>query len=649
MNIRKFKYLYFILFIYSMVCTGQIDFEYEKKIDSLWVHLYDSTDKVLSMGIKLYEKYKAAKNYDFNKKMENLIGAAYLTKEEYTKAIPYFLKSAESSKKAGNERGIYVASTNLGAIYIKLNNFSKAKVYLLKALEYFEKARDSSSFSSIYNNLGLCFQNLGEPMRALEFFKKARKIFAQNKDEQSYLFSISNIVSIYSTLKLKDSVIMLSEKGIRLAQKLNDPDIEFQILRELYSFIKDDKTLMRMLDLDYKNLNLYNAVIYLELKINYLNKYRKYKEAVEYFDILDSIKTILHNQENTYQARMMLMENEFKEMKKEDSIKADNERKLAAMRYEKQKIQNQRNNMLKWSFIAISIIVSGFLFVLFNRFKIIQKQKAIIEEQNKITQMQKMLIEEKQKEMVDSINYARRIQNSLIEEYKTYLNYFKEHFFIYMPKDIVSGDFIWCAEKDGYLFLACCDSTGHGVPGSYMSLLNMALLSEAVNEKNIIIPCEILDYVRNRLVNTISKNKENKDGFDGALIRLPISSGKVTSGEVLCASANQKIIIIKSSQIQVLEFDHMPVGYYENQKPFRNFTVTLNKNDIIILSSDGYFDQFGGDRNKKFTFKRFGKILTENLPVSDLNYLQNQLMGHLINWKAGNDQTDDICLVGIKI
>lgn len=640
---------FLIIYVFILVSEKIQSQDYDKLLDSLWNQIYVNPDSAEKKALKYINDNSIKKSDNLMASFSNLLGAIYIQRSEYTKAVKYFQVSVEYNRRIKNERGENVVIFNIGTIYLKISDPKKALFYFKKTQKYFEKTNDTISLPNVYNNIGLCYMHFGAYEKALYYIKKANILFKNNHDITNLLLTTLNLADIFLKLKMPDSSLIYYREALAYSGKIGDVNNKFICMKNIMDILRMgkqyDSLKKEILKFNLNDLQDEQKMEFLIFKINnYIGK-KDYKNAYHTFVTLDSIKYNLLSNEKQYDTRLLLIQNEFNELRRTDSIRTANEKKLASLKLEKQQAENQKNNLLKWSFIVVSLIVSVFLLILFNRFKIIRKQKEIIEEQQKITNHQKELIEEKQKEILDSINYAQRIQNSLINDYKKFFEYFSDSFFIYYPKDIVSGDFIWITEVNNFLFVSCCDSTGHGVPGSYMSLLNMAFLSEAVNEKNILTPSEILNYVRQRLINSISKNKENKDGFDGSVIRFNVEKGKVIPGEIQWASANQRIILIKNNEPEVLSYDRMPVGYYENIKPFTNHVGDITIGNVIVLSTDGYYDQFGGEYNKKYTFKRF----LIHFDTDDLVLLNSRFEKSFMDWKNHNIQTDDVCVIGLKI
>ncbi len=318
-----------------------------------------------------------------------------------------------------------------------------------------------------------------------------------------------------------------------------------------------------------------------------------------------------------------------------------------------------------WMYFSYLLIVLSGL-VLFFRWRTasLRKEKELLEqtvkertaevvEQKDLLVEQKDLIEEKQKEIVDSINYAKRIQYTLLANDEMLLQNLKDHFVLFQPKDIVSGDFYWAASVvvDDELivgsekiptrfYLAVCDSTGHGVPGAFMSLLNISFLNEAIIEKNIKQPNEILNHVRQRLIESISKDGA-QDGMDGILVC--IENDKITY-----AAANNAPVIVRDNAVINLPADKMPIGKGEKGISFTHFTIEAKPGDMLYFYTDGYADQFGGPKGKKFKYKQLDELLISihKKPMEE----QKQILTETIEkWKGSLEQVDDILIIGMRI
>ena len=287
--------------------------------------------------------------------------------------------------------------------------------------------------------------------------------------------------------------------------------------------------------------------------------------------------------------------------------------------------------------LFILFFVTVLFFSFFRRENLIF-QKAILK--------QKDIIEEKQKEILDSINYAKRIQFSLLASENLLNQYLPEHFVLFKPKDVVSGDFYWATPTpEGFVFITA-DCTGHGVPGAFMSLLNISKLSQAINENKIIRPDLILNNIRTEIIKALNAegSEESKDGMDAVLCKLDIKNLNLQY-----AAANNAFYIIRDKELLICKADKMPVGKgHDDSISFTFNEIALQKGDVVYTFTDGYADQFGGPRGKKFKYKQLEDIMLDicSLPLKEQSKILNQKFE---DWKGNLDQVDDVLIIGFKI
>jgi serine phosphatase RsbU (regulator of sigma subunit)/ligand-binding sensor domain-containing protein len=300
-----------------------------------------------------------------------------------------------------------------------------------------------------------------------------------------------------------------------------------------------------------------------------------------------------------------------------------------------------------WFYIlcAALLVCMFYIYVRWRERRLKKENLALEDRVNQRTQQLKTAlqqIEEKNKEITDSISYASKIQSVLLPSEKEISRSFDDAFIFFSPKDIVSGDFFWIMEKENLVYLAVCDSTGHGVPGAFMSLLNINYLNEAIAEKNLEKPGEVFDYVRQHLISSISKEGQ-KDGFDGILVCFDKRRNRFTY-----AAANNMPVLIRKGQMMEMKQDKMPVGKGEKDVPFSLFDQQFEKGDMLYLYTDGYADQFGGEKGKKFKYRQLDDLLitVHHLPASE----QLSIITKKFNdWKGSLEQVDDVCIIGIRL
>jgi len=261
---------------------------------------------------------------------------------------------------------------------------------------------------------------------------------------------------------------------------------------------------------------------------------------------------------------------------------------------------------------------------------------------------QKEEIEEQKKHIMDSIYYARRIQNAILPSFSMIDKHLKDYFILYLPKDIVSGDFYWMHEADGLFMVSAVDCTGHGVPGAFMSIVGFNQLNFAVNVKKARTAANILDELNKGVVTTLNENKSDssiKDGMDMALCVFDFPAKKVEF-----AGANNPLVMVRNSSVVKFKGDRFPIGAFEGDNPqlFKNTEIELIDGDCLYISSDGYVDQFGGPENKKFMSKRFEELLLE-ISILSMTEQKEMLQKRLFEWKGTNEQVDDILVIGIRV
>jgi ligand-binding sensor domain-containing protein/serine phosphatase RsbU (regulator of sigma subunit) len=280
--------------------------------------------------------------------------------------------------------------------------------------------------------------------------------------------------------------------------------------------------------------------------------------------------------------------------------------------------------------------------------ELVDVQKEKIEQQNDRLENTNSLLEEKNTSITDSITYAQRIQSAIMQPKQEESSHLQQNMFVfYRPKDIVSGDFYWYSEQEHRTFVAAADCTGHGVPGAFMSMIGITFLNEIVNEKKVSDPAIILDQLRSNVIEALSTEgqEQTKDGMDIALLSIDWDSKTLEY-----AGAHNPLYIVRKDK-ELIEYkpDKMPIGVHDNSnKPFTNHKIDLKTGDMVYVFSDGYVDQFGGPKLKKFLAKRFKALLLtiKDQPIADQ---QKAVEQNFFDWMGVQEQVDDILVIGIRI
>jgi serine phosphatase RsbU (regulator of sigma subunit) len=277
----------------------------------------------------------------------------------------------------------------------------------------------------------------------------------------------------------------------------------------------------------------------------------------------------------------------------------------------------------------------------------IMAQKAEIEDKTLMLEDQRNLLAQQNKSMTDSISYAQRLQRSLFPNNDQMHQILGDHLLMFQPKDIVSGDFYWVEETADSIYFGVIDCTGHGVPGAFMSVLGYNYLSMALHVMDLRETNDILDFINKSIsvrLNQHSSEGEIKDGMDLGLCRY-MKGGDV----VQFSGANRPMVVIRNGEAKVYDSDRLHIGWnFENQRqPFTAREISLEKDDLVFLFSDGYNDQFGGAKDKKFKFNQFRALLSESDP-KNLGRTSKLIIDTFLTWKGQADQVDDVCVLGVR-
>jgi tetratricopeptide (TPR) repeat protein len=601
------------------------------------------------------------------------IAVVFLSQGDYSKALDFFLKSLEIAEELDDKDAIARQLGNIGIVYAEKEEYPKALEYFKRALAMNISNGSKVNQANWIGNIGLVYKKQGDLLlkkgdsagasqsypQALEHYFKALKLGEGFGDKKRIELQLGNIGSYYYKMKEYDKALEYFEKERNLDEEIKDKRalaLTLSNIGAIYTAQKKypeaEKYLLHSVSLcdsigivDYKRDAENNiSDLYSEMSVSpYISPLMKGQyaiKALEHFKIATTIKDSLLTLEKSKEIERKELSYEF--AKKEAAVKAEQEKKdmIAAEESKKQKV-------IIFSVIAGLLLVLVFTGFILKSLKTVKKQHRLIELKNKETEEQKAIIEEKSIEITDSIHYAKRIQQVLMASTTLLKNNLPEYFILYKPKAIVSGDFYWADSADGKFIMITADCTGHGVPGAFMSLLNISFLNQAVNEKKIQSPELILDHVREQIINSLNplgSDVESKDGMDATICMFDFKGMWLRF-----SCANNPLWLIRNNELKVFAADKMPVGmYHGEQKGFSKQTLGLRKGDIIYMFTDGYADQFGGPQGKKFKYKQLKEKL---LAIKDLSMEEQKTMldRTFEEWKGNTEQVDDVCIIGIRV
>jgi len=551
--------------------------------------------------------YKALKIFESNKDNLNTafcysqIGNLYRKQKSYDKAKDYFTKSYLLDSTNNIIENLGVDLTNLGLVYSDLKEYEKSVYYLEKSLEFKKKLGNKRGVVNSLNLLGATYIEFGKPNLAIEKLNEALELSKSINDNKGIVNSLINLGASYQAIKdYKKAIAYLSE-CIEHSKKIGNYDI----LIDAYRVISESYAATNNTDKAYQMHLLYTR-----------------------------LKDSIYDSES--QKLMIDMQTKYDSEKKENENKLLHaENLLSTSTIKQQKIT---------SYFIIGGLVLALLLAYFVFRGLKQQRKA-----NSIISEQKLLVEEKHKEITDSINYAERIQRSFLATKELLDANLKDYFVFFQPKDVVSGDFYWAASTlrgpqgsatRKLFYLVTADSTGHGVPGAIMSILNISSLEKAI-EAGLTEPAEIFNHTRKTIIERLKKDGSKEDAsilcFDFENLKMKY------------AAANNPVWIIRKNELIELAPDKMPVGKHDKDTtPFSQKEMQLETGDLVYTLTDGMPDQFGGPKGKKFMYKQLKELLISNASL-EMEMQKELVLEALNNWKKNLEQVDDITLIGIKI
>lgn len=546
------------------------------------------------------------------------MGVIYWYQGMYTQAQDYFNKNIELSTELGDEEGLAASYGNLAIIFDELSRYDSSLHYYKKAMAIYLKNSNEGQLASCYDNMSLIYLQKKDFKSALDFHAKGYEIRLRMADTMGIMASMENLGSIYIKQNKPDKAIEVSNDVLKIARRFNAKE-----------------------DVKYALINLRDAY---ELK-------NDIKMAYEIQKQLMVLKDSLRNQDNMNQ--IAELEARFKNKEQEAEL---GEIKLQ----QKLKEQENENSNKRKNFLIIILVISGVSFLListliFRRFKEKQKVAEELEKKNSAIQSQKLIIDkayaelaEFNKSITDSIRYAKRIQEAIFPTDDKMQKCLPQSFVFFQPKDIVSGDFYWVESIGDAVYFALVDCTGHGVPGAFMSIVGENLLNKAVFESKLTSPADILNHMNIGLGVTLKQSEEASVIRDGMEITLCKWDKK--KNEITFAGANHILYQVTHGELHIHKGDKHPIGasFTEAARTFTDHKIEYKKGDLFYLTSDGFPDQFGGPKGKKFKYKQLEEkfVLIHDLDIAQ----QKSKLSEIFNsWKGNLEQLDDVLVIGIKV
>jgi len=380
---------------------------------------------------------------------------------------------------------------------------------------------------------------------------------------------------------------------------------------------------------------------------------RQEKEISNQRSLITQQQEEVKEQKETLDIQKSEIETQLSQIARQDTLIAEQK----VVMFEQLKAIEKRNMLIYFGIIAL-ILLSGLAYYIYRGYKIkkqanialeeknrqILKQKDEIQKQKEIAENQRDLIAYQKKHIEDSIHYALRIQTALLPSLELFSDEI-DHFVLYKPRDIVSGDFYWVARMDQKQMVIAADCTGHGVPGAFMSMLGISFLNEIILNKGITRPDLVLNSLRDEIISALKQmeaTSDVKDGMDMSACLIDFSNGKLQF-----AGAQNPLYHFSREELVEIKADKMPVAIHEKMEPFSNHEIQLEKGDTIYIFSDGFVDQFGGPKQKKFLSKNFKAVLSD---MQDMPMIEQgkKLDAIFEEWREEVEQVDDVTVIGVR-
>ncbi|MEO6304128.1 MAG: SpoIIE family protein phosphatase [Bacteroidia bacterium] len=664
-------------------------------LDSIAIK-YRDTEMERSTAISRYSLL-IAKTADFKKPVVRvllILSRTYRTHGLYDSALAY-IDSARTFAVNNNITSQYANICDFeGLTYMRMGSYETAAICFFKCIEYAEKKKDSLRLHNGFEHLGSLNFYRQDYKGAVRFYKKALPYLDPKADLSLYVSTLDNVGLGFSNLKQYDSALFYQKRSVKIIEQLNDSNLlaesyinlastlmNLKKYKEAELYITKAYDINMALGQEYaiQLSNLYMGKMYLQtnrpkLALPYLEKSLTIAEKLKIFvQIRESASNLSsacedlgdYQKSNIYFKRLVtVMETITKEENaraiNELSTKYETEKKQQEIQLLTQDKQLKEHTIEKDRYIKIFTAIVAVLLLLLSvffiyRFSEKKKDNDLLQEKNDAIATQKNEIEEKReelqhknKEITDSINYAKRIQGSVLPSQKLAKNLLPNSFIYFQPKDIVSGDFYWIVQNNNYIYYAVADCTGHGVPGAMMSMLGTSLLNQIVLNSKLESPAAILKELHFHVVKTLNENmqqRDSKDGMDISLIRIDLKNKLV-----LYAGAGRPLYLIKNKALEIYKADKYSIGgiYDTEEVNYLLHEIKIDEPTQLYLFTDGVPDQFGGPKGKKFMSKQLQEILLQTSDLS-LNEQEQAFKTIFESWKSKVEQTDDVTLVSIRL
>jgi serine phosphatase RsbU (regulator of sigma subunit) len=538
------------------------------------------------------------------------VGVTHLFVKEFKQAITFAKREEAIWQELGDDKGLSASLNLSGLAYSNIGEHELAERKFNEALEIGEKRQDNELIYKPLVNLGDLYYRIGNSKKAIEYINRSREICEKTGNKVGIAAAAINMSKAYILDKQYDKAILAQEQAIRVSSEIQS----LPLLRNSYEIYSQIYELLG-----------------------------KHDEALKYHKVYKQIEDSLADKNS--RQNLTALEAKYSNEKQRQSI---------LLLHEQERIKQ----IQFYALLAVTILVFIALLLLIKGYQLKQKynnqlltsNQQLREQAEEITK-QKNVIENINFDMLDSINAAKRIQSALLPTtIVPELAIFDGYFILDLPRNIVSGDFCWfdkvVYQGEEILFMALGDCTGHGIPAAFLTMMSNSLLTDMIKEKPEKTPSEILGELNRRFIALFKKQHYSNEGLDIALCAYHIEQNTL-----IYAGAKIPLYHFSQGILNIFKGDRISIGDDTSWTPdfiYKNHTVKLHKNDVIYFTSDGFQDQFGGAKNKKFMVSRLREFIT-SLQSETMAEQRRLLLREKNLWQNLYEQTDDILILGIKI
>jgi serine phosphatase RsbU (regulator of sigma subunit)/Tfp pilus assembly protein PilF len=606
------------------------------------------------------------------------LATIYKYRGDFKSSEKFYLEALDGYQALKDSSGIASAYGHLGTLYQAMRRNQMAIQYLLKALQIHSIINSSPyHIAATLNNIGNIYLTEKKHRRALEYYDKASRVNKPNKFTKWLSINYLNMGNCYSELGITDSAEIFFERSLEIARQksinwvlaanyegLGDLALvkkEYKVAQQYFITARDYATRAKNPELlVYTLAGHAEALSGLQQHQQAIQEWRAVRDSADKYDFPMAKAELLLLGGKIFAAagdheQSSLLYKSYTKLK--DSLHAaDNELMYADFesrlnqemmlqveqhRREQEALQQEaalhQSQLMLYAAVVVIILALIAGLIAYRGYR--QKKKSHEE-----IVYQKSLVDEKNREILDSINYAKRLQSAILPSDQAIQAAFTEAFVLYQPKDIVAGDFYFFEEYGTYKFIAVADCTGHGVPGAMVSVVCANALQRAIQEHQLHEPGKILDKVNDLVESAFSKNAAGvRDGMDISLCVF-----NTHTNELMWSGANLSLVICANDSLQEIKGNKQPVGKFDERLPFTTHHITPTKGSMLFCYSDGYADQFGGPDAKKLKSKNLKNLLLQksNLPATQQH---EELQQFFTNWKGALEQIDDVCVIGLRM